>query len=557
MKRSLSFILACLLVFALGCGVFAADETADYLARSSGKADIKEYAASLGYGDEWSIFALARFDVSFESYERSIDENREKLISPVERERCALALAICGGNAEKITSIAEGAAGSQGIMSVIFGLHLCANGAEFADAGAEKLVNDLISMQLSDGGFALFGSVSDVDVSAMALQALAEFRAFDGVESTIEKVISFLSSAQKDNGGFISFGNESSESISMVIIALSSLGIDCKTDTRFIKNGKTLFDALGAFKLSDGSLEHVAGGGVNRIATVQALCAAESYKILGKPFWVFEKEDPAEESSESTEEESDTESSIEEASEETSAPEGSSEETAEESVVSGAVSEQSESSKEEPSQEEISAGESAPEESAPQNKNGGKRIKQIILLALALLALGALCALIIMHKANVINICVIVCLFALLAAVVLFVDIVSPIDYYGRAESKTDAAGTAYMSIRAFGIEDKDIILEKTAFEFEENATVYDMLVDAARIYSIPLDVSGTGAFVYVRAIERIYERAHGDLSGWVYTVNGVSANVGCGSYYLKDGDVVEWLYTTDGIDRTGTYENP
>ena len=51
--------------------------------------------------------------------------------------------------------------------------------------------------------------------------------------------------------------------------------------------------------------------------------------------------------------------------------------------------------------------------------------------------------------------------------------------------------------------------------------------------------------------------RAHGDLSGWVYTVNGISANVGCGSYYLKDGDVVEWLYTTDGIDRTGTYENP
>ena len=44
---------------------------------------------------------------------------------------------------------------------------------------------------------------------------------------------------------------------------------------------------------------------------------------------------------------------------------------------------------------------------------------------------------------------------------------------------------------------------------------------------------------------------------GLRYTVNGISANVGCGSYYLKDGDVVEWLYTTDGIDRTGTYENP
>ena len=542
MKRSLCFIFAALILFAFACGAYAAGGTAEFLARSAGYATVEEYAFSLGYGEEWSVFALARFGADFGSYERSLDANIEKVISPVERERCALALAICGADAKKTYALAKGAAGAQGIMSVIFGLHLCANGMEFEEKPASAMLEDLISMQLADGGFALFGTVSDVDVTAMALQAMAEFFTADGVAASAEKALAFLSGAQKENGGFVSFGNESSESISQVIIALSSLGIDCMTDARFIKNGNDLFNALNAYSLNDGSYEHVAGGGMNRIATVQALCAEESYKILGDPFWKFELSAPDQDISE---EESRAESSAEEGSAEGSAADISAVTPAEDSAAEN-------ESRAETASAEISAEGSAPDAQS----GGGIRIKLIILCVLAALAAAAICVLIIKHKANFINICVTLCIFAALAAPVLFLDIVAADDYYGKAESKEQAAGKAFISIRACGVEGKDAILEKTELEYEEGATVYDLLIDAARVGSIPLDVSGAGAFVYVRAIDRIYERAHGDLSGWVYTVNGVSASVGCASYTLNDGDVIEWLYTTDGIDRTGTYEN-
>ena len=47
-----------------------------------------------------------------------------------------------------------------------------------------------------------------------------------------------------------------------------------------------------------------------------------------------------------------------------------------------------------------------------------------------------------------------------------------------------------------------------------------------------------------VKNTEYLYELAHGDLSGWIYRVNGESPSVGCASYTLSDGDTVEWHYT-------------
>ena len=37
-----------------------------------------------------------------------------------------------------------------------------------------------------------------------------------------------------------------------------------------------------------------------------------------------------------------------------------------------------------------------------------------------------------------------------------------------------------------------------------------------------------------------------GDLSGWIYHVNGFAPPVGCGEYVLEDGDKIEWLYSCD-----------
>ena len=50
----------------------------------------------------------------------------------------------------------------------------------------------------------------------------------------------------------------------------------------------------------------------------------------------------------------------------------------------------------------------------------------------------------------------------------------------------------------------------------------------------------------YIRGIAYIYELEYGDLSGWIYRVNGESPSVGCGSYILSDGDRIVWHYSLE-----------
>ena len=59
---------------------------------------------------------------------------------------------------------------------------------------------------------------------------------------------------------------------------------------------------------------------------------------------------------------------------------------------------------------------------------------------------------------------------------------------------------------------------------------------------------------VYVQGINNLYEFSCGELSGWMYRVNGVFPNYGCSKYVLKDGDVVEWVYTCDLGRDVGGY---
>ena len=49
---------------------------------------------------------------------------------------------------------------------------------------------------------------------------------------------------------------------------------------------------------------------------------------------------------------------------------------------------------------------------------------------------------------------------------------------------------------------------------------------------------------VYVQGINHIYEFSCGELSGWLYSVNGEFGNVSAADYKLKDGDSVKWQYS-------------
>ena len=90
-------------------------------------------------------------------------------------------------------------------------------------------------------------------------------------------------------------------------------------------------------------------------------------------------------------------------------------------------------------------------------------------------------------------------------------------------------------------------ILSTTA-EFTEGESVFDVLLRELRNKKIPFEfvsTPGTGA-KYIEGIDNIYEFDGGELSGWIYKVNGERPNVSCSQFFLKNGDKVELLYSLD-----------
>lgn len=168
----------------------------------------------------------------------------------------------------------------QGINGPIFALiALDTNDYETEDATIrQQCIDFILNAQLEDGGWALSGSTADPDITAMALQALAPYKSQSNVATAAEEAISTLSAIQNSNGGYASWGTVNSESCAQVIVALTTWGINPDTDSRFVKNGKSVVDALLAHYLEDESaFEHVIGSGANGMATDQACYALVAY----------------------------------------------------------------------------------------------------------------------------------------------------------------------------------------------------------------------------------------------------------------------------------------
>lgn len=150
----------------------------------------------------------------------------------------------------------------------------------------ERIKEEIIKAQNPAGGFPLItGDSSDVDITAMALQALAPYKEEKEIKPVIEKALEYLQKVQNENGHFSAYGQENSESLSQVIIALTSLGIDPIADTRFIKGGKSLVDRLMEYQVDGKNFAHTKSGESNSMATEQALMALVSYQNFkaGKP----------------------------------------------------------------------------------------------------------------------------------------------------------------------------------------------------------------------------------------------------------------------------------
>ena len=146
------------------------------------------------------------------------------------------------------------------------------------DVTREKLIQVILDAQLNDGGWDLSADKADPDMTAMAIQALAPYyKTNETVKAAVDKALEALSALQRTDGGFDSWGTVNSESCAQVIVALTALGIDPTADSRFVKNGHTVLDALASFYVTGGGFRHTAGGERNDMATEQGYYALAAY----------------------------------------------------------------------------------------------------------------------------------------------------------------------------------------------------------------------------------------------------------------------------------------
>ena len=282
------------------------EETGAYLAKEAENNDLT--VATIG-GD-WIILGLARsgYDVADSVYEKYY-ENVEKYVASEINDKEQLHRSRSTDNSRVILALTalgydpSDVAGRNllvGISDMNYVSRQGLNGLTYAliafDSGnyeipttyeggvritREGLIDAILDAQLDDGGWSLAGTVADIDMTAIAIQSLAPYYdENEQVKAAVDEALTTLSVRQSDNGGYGSFESANIESCAQVLTALSTMGIDVTKDARFIKGGHTILDAIMGYAVDGGGFEHVAGYGLDQLATEQGYYALTAYYRL-------------------------------------------------------------------------------------------------------------------------------------------------------------------------------------------------------------------------------------------------------------------------------------
>ena len=248
-------------------------------------------------GGEWMVIGLARsgrpvpagyYDNVVEYVKAKADANERLHPAKVtDNARVILALTAIGKDVTNVGghNLLKGLDNmayvqTQGINGPIFTLIALDshNYPTSGDVTREKLIQAILDAQLPGGGWNLSGNDADPDMTAMAIQSLAPYyKTNETVKAAVDKALEALSALQRNDGGFDSWGTVNSEACAQVIVALTALGIDPTADSRFVKNGLTVLDALASFYVTGGGFRHTAGGDLNGMATEQGYYALAAY----------------------------------------------------------------------------------------------------------------------------------------------------------------------------------------------------------------------------------------------------------------------------------------
>lgn len=477
MKRTLLPLLLLLSLLLTACGAppsggeeapwqTAYRQTGEYLLS-------QETPAAGSVGGDWAVVGLraagllsretaAVYYESAVTYAAQADGNRLNPNKSTENARTILGVTAAGHSAADVGGV-DLTAGlgdmeylrRQGVNGPIWALIALDSGAypDPAPAGGASpvtraaLVSEVLSSRCADGGWTLLGDTLDVDITAMALTALAPYTEDAAVQTAVDAALQLLSDSQLPTGGFVSWDTENCESAAQVLVALTSLGIDPLTDSRFLKDGATVLDALCAFAVEGGGFRHIAEQTApDNMATEQGFYALAAYdRFTRGQSRLFDMTAAAQDAYQT---------------------------------------------------DPVPAGKPQPVEPEDAQVDGNTTYTCTVSISCATL-----------------------------------LDNMDKLSQNKRPLVPADG-----------------VLLPETQVTFSAGESAFDVLQRVCRDNKLHMESSFTPLYnsAYIEGIGNLYEFDCGELSGWMYSVNGVWPDYGCSGYTLHDGDTVVWSYTCD-----------
>ena len=537
MKRILSLVLVLLIISALPISAMAAEEDSIREAFET----TGDYMAALGdpsagsTGGEWMALGFARsgrevpdsyYDSVVAYVDEKIDENgRLHATKCTTNCRFIVALTAIGkdptdvGGHNLLAGLNDmGYIRKVGVSGVIWTLIAFDCGRYEMPKGIDRetLVDTILDFQVPGGGWANSGNIADPDVTSMAIQALAPYREEPEVQSALDDAVTVLAGMLDETGNFPSQYGASSESVSQVIVALCTLGIDPNTDARFVKNGMSALDGLLGYYVEGGGFKHIHSGKIDGIATEQGYYALAAY------FRMLEGKNPLYDMTDGF----------------TVTPQPQTQEPEATASWMWVV---------------LGIGAILIAVCLLLKKKLGKKktantIMVVIILTVAAVGIGfALQSGIFDNKPE-------------LGSEYKITQIPD-----NRLVTSENTENICTITIRCDTVLDNQnlleeakvpyvpadgVILPEIEVEFTPGENVFDVLQRVCEAADIPLEYSWTPLYdsYYLEGICHLYEFDCGPESGWMYQVSGKFPNYGCSSYEVQPGDRIEWLYSCIGL---------
>lgn len=260
-------------------GVASEQELLDAMVARAGRSPEDWYVlamAKMGLKLDYTKYANALFEVCKDPEPTDVEQYRRYLTA-----RAMGYEDIPGTAPEKLKD--------KGIMSAIYRGYAVAAGRASSSFVYGETQSALIALKLSDGGYALMGETSDVDVTAFVLQAYGALLGAQGknaagaqLATAVSDGFAVLGKSQSADGGYASFGTANAESGAMVLLALAAFSDeDISAEVRGSVNASALIAATDRFQTASGGYAHALSDGVasmeNDLATAQVMCAYAAY----------------------------------------------------------------------------------------------------------------------------------------------------------------------------------------------------------------------------------------------------------------------------------------